>query len=393
MRLGTCQRAARAGTRVGAVHQPGHVGFAGHVGGFVAGGAVDRQRHRHTQRQRLGDARDARAQPRVALRAVRDAGAGGGAQPQFVVVQVHHVREPDVGADPLVAFDELHRRAAVHLARPAHVVVGLRQVAVQPDAQPPRLARQRLQLVLAAAPVRRGDGADDAAHRHRAGVVETPHVVLDTGQEGVQRLGRALRRRLRVRHRARLGLAAAAQHEAQAELLGFLEHHGRGVEGHARVVVVLVVGHRAAARQRQLHQPHARGDAQRLLAVEEAPVRHRHRSEPRHQRLVDARGHALEQALEQVVVGVDPARVDDAAGGVEHTLAGLGGQRADGGDDAAAHADVGAARGAHGVAAAGPQVGGALQQQGVSHGGFRFRASCPAPSATAPTSRRTAARR
>ena len=69
-----------------------------------------------------------------------------GAERDLVVVQVHHVRVPDVVADPLVLGDELHRRAAVQLARPGHVVVRLGQVAVQPDAEAPRLARQRLQV-------------------------------------------------------------------------------------------------------------------------------------------------------------------------------------------------------------------------------------------------------
>ena len=386
--------AARPGARVGAVQQPGGMGFAEHVGGFVRCRAVDRQADPRAGGQQLWHTRDAAAQPGVALRAMRDAGAGLRAERDLVVVQVHHVRVPDIGADPLVLGDELHRRAAMHLPRPLHVVEGLRQVAVQVDAQAARLPGQRLQVLGRAAPVGRGDRTDHAPHRPRAGLVEALHVLLDGGHEGVQRLRCGLRRRCHVGRLARHRLAATAQHETLAEPLGLVEDHGRGVEGHAGVVVVLVVGHRGAARQQQFDQAHARRHAQRMFVVEVAAVGHRHRRQPGQQREVDARRNALEQALEQVVVGVDPARVDHAAGRVDHAFAGLGDQAADGLDDAAAHAQVGATRGAYrGARQAGHQVRGATHQQGVSHASLRFRASRPGPSGRAPPSRRKGPRR
>ena len=216
----------------------------------------------------------------------------------------------------------------------------------------------------------------------------------------VQRLGGGLGRR-RLVEGARHRLPAAAQHEAQAQALGLVEHHGRGVVGHAGVAVVLVVGHGRAAGQQQFHQPDARGDAHRVLAAEEAAVGHRHRRQPGREREADAGRDALQQALEQVVVGVDPAGVDDAAAGVDDPLAGLRVEMADGLDHAGASPDVVAELrvAAHGPSGlTGQQVGGVLDEQGgshwdISHGTFRCRASRPAPSARARPCPRTAPRR
>ena len=109
--------------------------------------------------------------------------------------------------------------------------------------------------------------------------------------------------------------------------VGLVEEHGRRVEAHARVVDVVVVGDGAAARAHQLDHADARGQPQRGF-VEAAAVRIGHGLEPGRQRRIDAGRHALQQRLEQVVVGVDPARVDHAVGGVEHPFARLGAQAA-----------------------------------------------------------------
>src|ERR1700722_2692637 len=65
----------------------------------------------------------------------------------------------------------------------------------------------------------------------------------------------------------------------------------------------------------------------------------RHRAQPAHQRQVDAGAHALEDALEQVVVGRDEAGIDHAPRGIDDVLAGLGRKIADRRDAVALDAD------------------------------------------------------
>jgi hypothetical protein len=89
---------------------------------------------------------------------------------------------------------------------------------------------------------------------------------------------------------------------------------------HAGTEQVVVIGDRGAARAQEFDQPDARGQAQPAF-VETAAPGERHGLQPRAEREVDSGRHALEQRLEEVVVRVHPARVDDAVRRIEHALA------------------------------------------------------------------------
>ena len=293
-------------------------------------------------------------------------------------------------------LDKFHWRAVLDFTRPAHVVVTLRPMAVQANAEAACLACHRPQLLGLAAPVRRRDGAGDTAHRHRTGVVITMHVALNRGEKGVERLRHHLRWRVGVNTGARLGLPATAQHHAHTEFFGFVKHRSRRIEWHAGPVVILMIGNRGAAGQQQLDDADARGQAQRLFRIKVAAIRHRHCAEPGHQREIDAGRDALDQTLEQMMVGIDPARIDHAAGGVNHALARQGGKPADRRDHTAAHADVaGARRQAHRSAGqpgermrrtAHHQIVHCTLPRCLSHAQAHYRASRPAPTLRAPPS-------
>ena len=106
------------------------------------------------------------------------------------------------------------------------------------------------------------------------------------------------------------------------------EDHVRGIEAVAVGIEIMVVGRQRGAGQHQFDEADTRRRTQRLL-VDLVPVGIRHGAQPGEQRSVDAGPHALEHALEEVVVGGDEARIDHAAGRVDHPLAGLAFERAD----------------------------------------------------------------
>ncbi|MCY1417340.1 hypothetical protein D9M71_328720 [compost metagenome] len=116
-----------------------------------------------------------------------------------------------------------------------------------------------------------------------------------------------------------LGCAAPAKDEAQPQALGFFEEDLCAVEGHAWQVQVMMVGHRAAAGTGQLHQPDPCGQAETVL-IEQPAIAIGHGPQPGTEALVDASGNALEQGLEQMVMGVHPAWIHHAIGGIEHLL-------------------------------------------------------------------------
>ena len=70
---------------------------------------------------------------------------------------------------------------------------------------------------------------------------------------------------------ARFGGAAAAEHQAQPELLRHLEDHVRRIEAIALGEQIMVIGGGGRAGEQQLDKPDARRDAQRLL-VDLVPV-------------------------------------------------------------------------------------------------------------------------
>lgn len=110
------------------------------------------------------------------------------------------------------------------------------------------------------------------------------------------------------------------EYEANAELLRHLEDHVRGIEAIILGEHVMVIGGRGGAREQELDEPDARCDAKRLL-VDLVPVGMRHDAQPLEQRAVDARTHALEHALEKVVMGRYQPGIDHAAGCVDALLA------------------------------------------------------------------------
>lgn len=316
------------------------MGFGNHVGGFVGGRAVDADADLHAGRFLLRHGGDAAAEAAVALRAVGDAGARLAEDVDLLRVELDEVGEPDVGAGPAVVGAKAHGAHAVHALHGVLVADGLGEMGMQADAHLARglgeadqfLGRDRIR--------RRGRRHDHAAHGVGRGIVEARHVFFDAGEEllvalGLERLGQAL---LEV---AGLGLAAAAEHEAQAELVGLVEEDGAAVEGHVGVVDVVVVGDGARARAHEFDQADARGEPEHVSVhvLAEAVGRG---GEPGGERQVDAGGGVLEQALEEMVVGVDPGRIDDAAAAVDDLFARLGLELADLGDQAVDDADVGA---------------------------------------------------
>ncbi len=95
------------------------------------------------------------------------------------------------------------------------------------------------------------------------------------------------------------------------------------------------------------------------------------RAQPSHQRLVDAGAHALEDALEQVVMRGYQPRIDDAARGVDGPLAGIRGEVADRGNAPVADADC--PSGAHRVAGQAGENPVCVADQQRGHAWLRFR--------------------
>ncbi|MDR6538589.1 hypothetical protein J2739_004382 [Variovorax soli] len=110
---------------------------------------------------------------------------------------------------------------------------------------------------------------------------------------------------------ARGGGAAAQQHEAQSQSLRLLEQQRGRIVVRAWLEQVVMVRRRGATRAQQFHQADARGHPQPRF-VEAAPIGEGHGLQPGAERGVDAGRHPLQQRLEQMMVGIDPARIDDA---------------------------------------------------------------------------------
>ncbi|RMR10219.1 hypothetical protein ALP92_05128 [Pseudomonas syringae pv. primulae] len=323
-------------TGLGPLHQPGGVGFADHVAGLVGGRAVDADRHLHPSRFHGHHIGDAAAQAAIALRAVGDAGAAGPQQLDLLGVELHQVGEPHIRPQPFLLGTKRHRRHTVALLHLVLILHGFAEVAVQTNAQTPGGPGGFPQVL-------RGHGVGRAGGRNHhpapgisGGIVVAPHQTLDVVQVLLQGFRPRCRPAFGLTHLRR---PAPAQHKTQPQAFGFLEQHLGAVELHARQVQVMVVGDGGAAGARQFHQADARCQAKALL-VEQATVAIGDRPQPRPQALVDAGGNALEQRLEQVMVGVDPCRIDHAIPGIQHTLPGQGWQGTEGGNAAVDDADV-----------------------------------------------------
>jgi hypothetical protein len=84
---------------------------------------------------------------------------------------------------------------------------------------------------------------------------------LHVAQESIERLRPQRTGQLRLQL-PRAGGGAPAQDETQAQLFRFLEQDLRGIERHAGVIQVVVIGNRAAARAHQFDHADARGQAE-----------------------------------------------------------------------------------------------------------------------------------
>src|SRR5262249_7657917 len=82
----------------------------------------------------------------------------------------------------------------------------------------------------------------------------------------------------------------------------------------------MVIGRRRGAGKNKLSKTDARSRAQRLL-VDLVPICIWHRAQPLQQRNIDAGAHALEHALEEMMMRRDQAGIDHAARSVDHVLA------------------------------------------------------------------------
>ena len=268
---------------------------------------------------------------------MRHAGAGFGEQANFVIVHVHEMGEPDVAPEIVVIGHPCDRPLAIGGQAELDVGHGLGQMAVDAQAHVARGRGDHPRLVRRQRPGRGRRREGDAPHAVGRGVVMALRAGLDRFDHRVDGLDRRRDDVGRIEP-ARLGRAAAAEHQTDAQFLRHLEDHVGGIEAIALGEEVMVIGRGRGSGQEKLDQPDARGGAQRLL-VDLVPVGIGHRPQPDQQRAVDRGTHALEDALEQMMVGRDEAGIDHAAGRIDHLLARLAFERTDGGNAAVDDAD------------------------------------------------------
>jgi hypothetical protein len=246
------------------------------------------------------------------------------------------VGEPDVRAQPAQRVDVLDGRAAEPLAAERLLVVGLRQVGVQPDALVPGQLGGLVEQV-GGDRERRAGGDADAQHRVRRRVV----VPVDRGGRGVED-------RVDLLHHVVRGQPAPAPAEVH-RAAGGQEPEPDGPRrldlGGEQVAAVggedvVVVHRRGAAGPRQLRERAGRPDARGVL-VEAGPHRVE-RGQPLEERVVG--GLSPGQPLVEVVVGVHQPGSGQAAAAVDvgRVLEAVAGRRAvaDRGDTYAVDHDV-----------------------------------------------------
>src|SRR5882757_227541 len=135
-----------------------------------------------------------------------------------------------------------------------------------------------------------------------------------------------------------LGGAATAEYQTNSKTARDLEDHLRGIEPEAIAEKIMVVGNGCRSRQQHFGQPDTGGDGQRLF-IDLRPKRIGHRAKPAGEGKVDAGPHALQDALEQVMMGRYQAGIDDASPRIQPALIRLGLQRSEFNDHAIANAD------------------------------------------------------
>ena len=224
--------------------------------------AVDAEPDRGAGVHQVLHPRDARAQPGVRRRAVRDAGAGGAEPGDRAVGEVDAVRQPDVVAEPA----ESARRTPPACSR------ARRGTARSSSTVSARWVCSRTPLSRASSAA--CDISSVAHGERRARADRHPHertgrrvvVAVDGLGGGGERLVRVLHDG--VRRQAALGLAAvhrpADRVQPDADLARRLDDRGEQVARAAREDVV-VVGRGRAAGRREAGQPRERGSVGDLV--------------------------------------------------------------------------------------------------------------------------------
>ena len=123
------------------------------IAALVGRRAVDTEPDRDARIDHRPDGRHAGAEPQVGGRAVRDSGPRRPERPDVLVEEMDAVRAPDVAGQPAELLQVLHGPAAEKALAVLLLLDGLRQVRVQPQAEPPR-ERRRLRHQ----PLRDGEG-------------------------------------------------------------------------------------------------------------------------------------------------------------------------------------------------------------------------------------------
>src|SRR6266487_1567738 len=135
-----------------------------------------------------------------------------------------------------------------------------------------------------------------------------------------------------------LGGTATAEYQTNSQTARDLEDYLRGIEPETIAEEIVVIRNGGRPGQQHLGKPDTGGDGQRLL-VDLRPERIGHRAKPAGEGEVDAAPHALQDALEQVMMGRYQAGIEDAAPRIEPALGRGGLQFTDFNDHAIANAD------------------------------------------------------
>ena len=274
---------------------------------LVRGGAVDAEPDGRARGEQRRDGRDARAQPAVGGRAVRDAGAGRAHPLRLAAVEVDAVREPDVVAEPAQAVEVLERplRRSARGRTSSSSWVSARCVC----RRTPRARASSAVSAISSPLTEKGDVGASAIRTIAPGSgswkrsIAAALAARIASRSSTMLVGRQAALAAAEVHRA------AARVEAQPDRPRGLDLDRQQVAGVAREDVV-VVGRGRAARARQRGEPGAGGGVDdRVVDVRPDGVE---RDEPLEQRRLLRI--AARRVLVEVVVAVDePGRGELAA--------------------------------------------------------------------------------
>ena len=293
------------------------------VGGVVAGRAIDAESEPHAGLPVFAQRRDARSETHVGTRTMAHPDAASREDADLIVVHMHRMRVPHVGADPVQALHIFDRAHPMTLARVALLVEGLAQMRMQPHAL---RAGQRRLLTHQMGRDRKGRAGckHDLQHSAMRRVVIAADHPFAVGHDGFLVLDAVVRRqptpRLSKRH------AAAGGDEAQADFL-----RGADLVIHPAAIAkqIGMIEHGGAAGQGQLgHADQGRGACRLRRASRPDAVM---RAQPVEQASILRRRHVARQHLVQMVMTIHQARQQDLPGEIEHQV-GARGQRLVGAD-------------------------------------------------------------